>query len=89
MLSSVGGAAAGHLLHEEEGSADHRSVPRGGQGVHPPATAGAATLLDLPGPHALLGVLDLRLPLPRHLRYRPHMDPGKLDPCVVNINLKS
>ena len=75
----AGGAAAGHLLHEEAGGADHRSVPRGGQGVHPPAPAGAAALLDLPGPDALLGVLDLSLPLPRHLRYRtrrPQTDLG-------------
>lgn len=64
LWNPAGGPPDRDAHHEEAGGAHHLTVPRGGQSVHPPPTAGAAACLDLRVAHAVLGLLGHRPPLP-------------------------
>lgn len=50
--------AAADAVHEETSRSDHRSVPRGGESLHPPPPPHPAALRHLPRPPALLDLLD-------------------------------
>lgn len=62
----LGDLAVADAVHEEASGSDHRSVPRGWEGVYSPAAAGAAAFLHLSRPLPLLGLLDPSTPLPRN-----------------------
>lgn len=55
--------------HAQASSSHHCLVPRGWQGLHPPAAASLPAVLDFPCTHPVLGLLDHGPAVPWHYRY--------------------
>lgn len=68
MFNLAGSAAAADVFLEEACVSHHQPVPCDRESVHQPPLVVPASLLDLPRPHDVLGLLDSCTSLPRDVR---------------------